>query len=38
VLQILQGAGEPVDARDDQGIAGPQKIEQDPELGPAVAA
>jgi hypothetical protein len=38
VLQILQGAGKPVDARNDKSIAWPKKIEQDLKLGSAVTA
>jgi hypothetical protein len=36
VLQVLHGPGEPVDAGDDQGIAGLHEVEQRLQLGPAV--
>jgi hypothetical protein len=37
VLQVLHRAGEPVDARHDQGVAGLPEVEQDLQLGSAVA-
>lgn len=37
VLQILHRARQPVDTRDDQGVAFAQEVEQDLQLGPPAA-
>src|SRR4051812_17470154 len=38
VLEVLQRAGEPVDARDHQRVAGLHELEQHLQLGPAVTS
>ena len=38
VLQVFHRPGEPVDAGDDQGVAGLHEVEQHLQLSPAIAA